>query len=158
MALVSFCCAKNTIEGYMNKCKLLFLCRLLQANCCIVYKKVFLFLLTRSNNGIDIGNCISKDLFDILQLYELGHVLRQHLDGETHYAYIWKRVVRESISRAEEQSWSLTISQTTGMHLFSYIHPELKPHSLWYLCYVHPHYQSELGFLVQLGSCGQRQS
>jgi hypothetical protein len=49
----------------------------------------------------------------------------QHLDGETHDKDIWKRVVRESISRAEEQSWSLTISQTTGMHLFRYIHPEL---------------------------------
>jgi hypothetical protein len=78
---------------------------LLQANCSMVYKKVFLFLLTRFNNGIDIGNCTSKDLFAILQLYELGHVLRQHLDGETHHKYIWKRVVRESISRAEEQSW-----------------------------------------------------
>jgi hypothetical protein len=58
----------GTIEGYINKCKLLFIGRLLQANYSMVYKKMFMFLLTRFNNGIDIGNCISKDLFDILQL------------------------------------------------------------------------------------------
>jgi hypothetical protein len=76
------------MEGHINKCKLLFVGRLLQANYNMMYRKVFIFFLTRFSNGIDSGNCISKDLFDIVQLCELGHALRLHLNGETHDKYI----------------------------------------------------------------------
>jgi hypothetical protein len=143
-----------SVEGYINKCKLLFFGRLLQASSNMAYKKLFLFLLARYVNGISIGSCITDDLFNILHQYGLSHFLQQYLDGSTVDKLAWRHIVRQSVSAAENQTWSRITLETRGMHLFTYIQPVLRPHTLWRLCFIYKNYLHELGFLVQLGACG----
>ena len=122
-----------SIEGYVNKRKLLFFGNLCRAESTSLHKHVLLQRLFSFLYG-----CAQKalgfipDIYRLLIQYDLVHwidefLLHQQFPSKLH----WKKIVIEKIEEAEANAWRLGISSKPELEIYGYAHQNLQPLSLW---------------------------
>ena len=124
----------HTIRAVIDKCKCMFLCKLVNMNDCIT-KRVFLHELYISRfKGLDVKTA-TGDLIRVLHKYDIHNYLHRYSVGSSFPGKIpWKHIVKENISRVENSNWSGGLVRKGALR-FHEIHPTLSVHPLYkYLC------------------------
>ncbi|CAC5382423.1 unnamed protein product [Mytilus coruscus] len=142
-----------TIEGLIDKFKILFLGRLCRASVTTTHKQLFNLRLGQILSGDLAKLSITYDLIQTLAKYDMLTFLESYIDE----AYIpdkrrWSKIVSQSITIFEENRWILSVQRRPELNRYFKIHSCLTDHRLVSLSATDPFFTRGLLLLIRLGS------
>ncbi|VDI79116.1 Hypothetical predicted protein [Mytilus galloprovincialis] len=142
-----------SIQGLIDKFKLLFLGRLLRAKSNTTHKQLFILRLSQLLLGESDKRSITYDLIKTLTKYDMHSFLESYMDD----LYIpdkklWSKIVNQSIEIREENIWKASIQCRPELCRYYKIQNKLTIHRLLRLAVVYPHLNYKLLVIVKLGS------
>lgn len=146
-----------TIEGSIDKKKLLFLRTLINSHPKSVEKKLFVERLTMylcEYPSSSVKHGFLPDIIKILKKYNLQQYLDGYIiDGVFPSKPSWKRIICESIAQQQWSTWRDKLRERSELDLFRRVHTELQPLDLWRTAWRNPVYMKPLASLVNI-FCG----
>lgn len=141
-----------TMEGTINKSKLIYLGRLCRSRADQFIKTLFYLRLSQYLNNKVSDRSVIHDLFAIAKKYDVFHFITEYVnEGHFPHKVIWKRIVNTSVAEYESIKWTERVSIRTDLNRFHAIHERLVPHRLWNMCDLFNMCSRPLFALVKLG-------
>lgn len=142
-----------TIEGLIDKYKLLFFGRLCRAKHNSTHKQLFNFRLSQILTGDFDETSVTYDFVRTLIKYDMMPFLENFLED----AYIpdkrlWSKVTNQSIEISEENKWKASVERRPELNRFYKIHNSLTEHRLLRLASKNPQLNSKLLVMVKMGA------
>lgn len=127
----SLSCTSNlglwSVKGYIDKCRLLFLGRLVRADKNTVHNKVFMFL---SSEDVPDKFIVSKTIQKTANEYDLSNSFDVYADCIYNKSLFSKQVVK-NVFVEEKTKWKQSLFNPHEMSVYRNIHCKLKPIHLW---------------------------
>ena len=144
-----------TIEGYIDKLKLLFLYKLISLSPSTIEKIIFvkrlvsfMYKTTKKQLGF------IPDITQILIKYDLHHYLTTYVEkGVFPNKVFWKAEVKQSIHQYQLSLWREGMMAKPELKIYREMQTELKPLELWNAARRNPKYLQPIATLVNL-MCG----
>ena len=122
-----------SMEGLIDKNKLLYLGRLCRSEATLVSKEIFITHLCfykSDPNKHKFG--FVQDITRILQKYNLSDYLKTYIDGQSFPTKNqWRNIVYEKVNQIETNKWNSGMSRKQELNVYQHIHRTLKPLSIW---------------------------
>lgn len=122
-----------TIDGHVDKRKLLFLGNLCRAKSTSLHKRIFsyrLFSFIYSSAKTGLG--FIPDIYRLLLKYDLLHWINEYVRNQQFPSkFQWKNIVVGKIEEYEVNTWKYGISNKSELTIYGYAHQNLQPLSLW---------------------------
>jgi len=142
-----------TLEGLVDKFKLLFYGRLCRAKHWTIHKQLFRFRLSQILIGELNNRSITYDIVKTLVRYDMLSFLENYItDSYIPDKRLWSRIVSQSVEINEENKWKLSVQCRPELHRFYCIHNCLTEHRLLRLAAVNPILTKQLLIMVKLGA------
>ena len=120
----------HTIQSTIDKCKCMFVCKLINMTDCIT-KRVFINEMYKMVVYGKTNETVTSDLVRILDKYNLCHYLHAYATGSDFPdKTAWKAIVREEIARVEQTSWCNGLIDKNVIR-YRRIQPQLEPNVLY---------------------------
>ena len=141
-----------SMEGHIDKCRLLLLGRLCRANQTYCFKQLFTMFVAMWNAKCSLGVLsVCMTIFQTLVKYKLVEYFQRYLDlGVFPDKRMWTRVVLNSIARAEELKWKNSLSLRLGLENYSLCHNKLQPHVFIILSTEYPYMRPVFSYMLNL--------
>lgn len=144
-----------TIEGYIDKAKLLFLHRLLSAPSESIQKLLFinrLFSYLYEAAKKPLG--FVSDVIGVLRKYDLYNFLEEYLEyGNIPNAKVWKKLIIHKISSRQMVIWKHGVGHKKELEHYGTIHTFLQPLELWNVAKRNPYFINAITNTVNI-LCG----
>jgi len=122
----------HTIQGTIDKCKCMFVCKIVNMTNCIT-KRVFIYEMYNTIVYGKTTETVTGDLVRVLNKYNLYDYLYTYITGSDFPdKTAWKAIVRLEIERVEQSSWRNGLSEKNVVR-YQRIQPQLQS-SLLYKC------------------------
>ena len=143
-----------TIEGYIDKSKLLFLQKLVVSSPDSIHKKIFIQRLFRFLNKVSSDmQGYNVHIFQVFQKYHLEDYLTIYVEsGHFPVEQCWKNIVRTAIHSHQCELWRRGIDLKPELENYSFIHNELKPLELWCVALRNPTFLKAIANAVNIVS------
>ncbi len=144
------------IESYIDKAKLLFLCRLCHLPNNTISKKMFLLRMFCYNFTSTVRHTgFMQDISRILDKYELYTYLSQYIsDGSFPDKDKWKNIVNQAVSSYSERLYLGQTENDKELTLFRTLKPcMLEPSRIWVIAQCMPKWSLELYQLAYVAVC-----
>lgn len=135
-----------TIQGYIDKCQLLFLGRLLRADHSSIFSQIYRFI---TDTPVSSTFSPTKTLLKTAEKYQLSDTMNS---ATVFNKKEFSKIVVKTIRSAEERQWRGALSADPSLSTFGKIHTRLCPNKLWYLVKEDPSKRLLFNFLIQLSS------
>ena len=141
-----------TIEGYINKAKLLFLHKLITSPPTPTHQILFIKRLFNYIYGaVEKPGGFIPDIVGILVKYDLCYILDDYIkSGNTHSHLTWKKEVINRIHEHELEQWKNEISQIIELRHFYAKHSKLEPLQLCQVAKRNPIYINDIASSVNI--------
>ena len=141
-----------TVEGYIDKAKLLFLFKLMKSSGTTVHKSLFTFrLFSYLNKLVSKPFGFIPDVFRILEKYELQDYIDDYVtNGILPSEHMWKATITKRIALHQNDIWLKGISEKPELTNFGKIHSSLRPLDLWYVSKRNPLFIREIKNTVNI--------
>lgn len=135
-----------TVEGYIDKAKLLFLYKLMKSSSSTAHKSLFVTrLLSYFYKIVSKPLGFIPDVFRILQKYELLDYIDDYMTtGILPSEKFWKATITKRITCHQNDIWKKGISEKPELSNFGKIHAILQPLDLWYVAKRNPLFIREI--------------
>jgi hypothetical protein len=137
-----------TIQGYIDKCRLLFLGRLHRSDQASMHYRIYRLI---ADSGISEKFCSTKLMLETAEKYQVIHLF-QNNSPVVFNKNEFSRTVTNAICASEERKWFTSLSADTDMYFFRKIHTKLRPNRLWKIVKDEPSTRLMINFLVQVSS------
>lgn len=122
-----------SMEGIIDKNKLLYLGRLCRSDATLLSKEIFitcLFLHLSNPSKQKFG--FVPDITRILEKYGLFDFLKRYIDGQPFPKKSqWKNIVYDKLNQIETSKWKSGMLRKQELNIYQRIHTNLKPLSIW---------------------------
>jgi len=140
-----------SMEGTIDKLKLMLLGRLCRADVRSVHKRIFYNKLGQYMVANIQPGSVTHDILNIANKYDLWHILTEFTNtGFFPSKVAWNRIVSSKIADCEYRRWQNLLSQLPGMSRYAAVHNALVPHRLWGMCELFPATSKCMFSLVKL--------
>lgn len=131
-----------TIQGFIDKAKLLFLHRLLISPPSSVQKMLFINrLYSYFYKAVEKPLGFIPDVVEVLKKYDLCFILQDYLEnGSVPTAKEWKKVIITKISNSQTAVWKDGIQEKKELDHYGSIHTSLQPLELWNTAKSNPYF------------------
>ena len=142
-----------TVEGYIDKMKLLFFGRLCRSKSTTVHKQLFNFRLGQILAGESSQISLTYEFMKILTKYDLNVFIENFLvENFIPDKLLWRKIVKQSVEIYEENKWKKSVERRRELNRYAKIQTCLTEHRLLRLAVIYPTLNVELMTLVKLGS------
>lgn len=141
-----------SIEGTLDKFKLLLFGRLCRANHNTTHKQIFDVRLSQAIFSDLDKHSITYDLIKTVVKYDLVPFIENYLtESYIPDKKLWSKIVSQTIEIYEENKWTCSLKNRLELTRYHNIHDRLTPHRLLRLTSIQPHTDQKLVLTVKLG-------
>ncbi|CAC5405463.1 unnamed protein product [Mytilus coruscus] len=142
-----------SVEGYIDKMKLLFFGRLCRAKSITIHKRMFNFRMGQILAGESSQISLTYDYIKVLMKYEFD-VFVENFVAENFFSdkLLWGKIVKQTLDIYEENKWKHSVERRPELKRYYKIHTCLTEHRLLRLAVTYPSLNTKFMTLVKLGA------
>ena len=138
-----------TVNGYINKMKLMFVCKLVNMKSTSIVKFVFLHEIYNCILCPSTGKSITMNLYNVLNEYGLIDCVLSYLQGGSFPdKFAWKAIVREKVYQSEELKWKNGLFRKDASRYWE-VQRNLRPNIIYHIIKTNPNEKKKLIVLIK---------
>ena len=141
------------MDGYIDKCRLLFLGKLCNSKCNSSFKDIFCVHLATCHCRTFVSHNICDTLIETCIKYNIFTYLSEYLDsGNFPCKSSWRKTVLTRVIEFESKTWVVQVCIRPDMYRYHLTHNVFGVHRLYYLMYFYPQFRDIIQLCVKISS------